>query len=94
MDVLQTWLLVGVPGLVIVGALFTGRSRLRAWIGYAALLAIVATFAFVAGDVLSAALVGLIAVVLVATGRGTNLDARYDEHHENRKRLTTHPSDV
>ena len=58
------------------------------------LLALVATFAFVARHVLSAALVGLLAVVFVATGRGTHLDARYDEHHENRKRLTTDPSHI
>lgn len=94
MDVLQTWLLVGVPGLVIVGGLFVGRSRVRAWLGYGVLLAIVATFAFVARDVLSAALVGLLIVVFVATGRGTNLDARYAEHHQTRRRLTTHPSEL
>ena len=89
MDVLQTWILVGVPGLVLVGGLFVGRSRLRAWIGYAVLLALIVTFVVTPGGGFSAALIGLLAVVFVATGRGTHLDARYNEHHEERDSFTT-----
>lgn len=85
---LQSWLILGVPGLVIVGALFVGRSSTRALAGYAVLLLIIAYFVTVPGGGLSAALVGLIGVAFVASGRGTNLDDRYTEHHENRKRYT------
>ena len=89
MDPLQLWLVVGVPGLVAAAALFVGRSRLRAWIGYAVLVALVAAFAVTPGGVLSAAAIGAIVVVLVANGRGTYKDATYREHHEDRRRFTT-----
>ena len=89
MDVLQTWILVGVPGLVIVAGLFVGRSRLRALIGYVVLLALVAVFVSIPGGGLSAAAVGLLGVVFVSTGRGTHLDTRYQEHHQERDSFTT-----
>jgi hypothetical protein len=88
MDLLQSWIVVGVPGLVIAAGLFVGRSRTRALIGYGVLLALVAYFFTVPGGGLSAALVGLVAVGFVATGRGTNVDRRYDEHHEQRRQYT------
>ena len=88
MDLLQTWLIVGVPGLIVTAGLFTGRSRLRSWLGYVALVALVATFLLVPGDAVSAAAVGLIGFLLVATGRGMQADDQ-PEHHENRKRFTT-----
>lgn len=87
MDLLQTWLIVGVPGLIITAGLFTGRSQVRAWIGYAVLLALVVTFLLVPGDAISAAAVGLIAFLLVATGRGMQADQQ-PEHHETRRRYT------
>ena len=89
MDVLQMWVVVGVPGLVVAAGLFVGRSRLRAWIGYAVLLALVIAFVLTPGGGLSAAAVGLIAVVFVATGRGSRIDAQFSEHHEGRERYTT-----
>lgn len=89
MDVVQTWLLVGVPGVVLAAGLFVGRSRLRAWFGYGVLLALVLTFVLVPGDGVSAAVIGLIAVAMVATGRGTGRDAEHAEHHEQRGRFTT-----
>ena len=89
MDVLQMWVVVGVPGLVVAAGLFVGRSRLRAWIGYAVLLALVVAFVLTPGGGLSAAAVGLIAVVFVATGRGTRIDAEFREHHQDRERFTT-----
>lgn len=89
MDVLQSWLLVGVPGVVLAAGLFVGRSQLRAWLGYATLLALVVFFVVVPADGISAAAIGLVAVVFVATGRGMNRDRDYAEHHENRKRYTT-----
>ena len=88
MDLLQTWLIVGVPGLIITGALFTGHSRTRAILGYLLLVALVLTFLLVPGDVISAAAVGLIAFLLVATGRGMQAEDE-PEHHETRDRFTT-----
>lgn len=94
MTILQSWLIVGVPALVVIGALFTGRSALRALFGYVALAATLVFFVVVPGDPISAAFIGLIAVFLVATGRGTHTDEEFREHHEGRKRMTTDPSHV
>jgi hypothetical protein len=88
-DVLQSWLAVGVPGLIVVAGLFVGRSKLRARIGYGVLAVLVAFFIAVPGDAISAAFIGLVAVVFVATGRGTHRDDEYREHHEDRTRFTT-----
>lgn len=92
MNLLQGWLIVGVPALLLLAGLLTGRSKVRAWIGYGALLVTVLVFALVVGDVVSSAAIGLIGFVLVASGRGTHLDDGQPEHHENRKRFTTDPS--
>lgn len=89
MDVLQVWMLIGVPGLVIAVALFVGRSMLRAWLGYGVLAALIATFFLTPGGGVSAAVIGAIAVVFVANGRGTRLDRSYREHHEERGTYTT-----
>lgn len=88
MDVLQTWIVVGVPGLVIAGALLVGRSRTRALLGYAALGALVLVFATTPGGGASAVAVGLIAAVVLATGRGTSIEAGRAEHHQQRERFT------
>lgn len=88
MDLLQSWIVVGVPGLVLAAGLFVGRSRTRALMGYGVLLALMAYLFTVPGGGLSAALIGLVGVVFVATGRGTKLDTRYDEHHEQRRQYT------
>jgi hypothetical protein len=89
MDLLQTWIVVGVPGLVLAIGLFVGRSRLRALIGFGVLAALIGVFVVTPGGGFSAAAVGLIAMLFVATGRGTNVDDRFEEHHENRRRYTT-----
>lgn len=91
MDVLQTWLIVGVPGLVVAAGLFAGRSRVRSLVGYGILVALVVTFLLVPGDVISAASIGLIAFVLVALGRGMQADEE-PEHHQTRDRYTHTPS--
>lgn len=83
MDVLQTWLIVGVPGLVAAAALFAGRSKVRSLVGYLVLVALVVTFLLVPKDVISAASVGLIAFGLVALGRGMQADDE-PEHHQTR----------
>ncbi len=88
MTVLQTWIVVGVPGLVVVAALFAGRSRVRAMLGHAALGALVLTFFLTPGGGMSAAALAAVAAVLVALGRGTHLDGG-PEHHQGRRRLTT-----
>ncbi len=88
MDLLQTWLLIGVPVLVAAIAAFVGRSRLRALIGYVLLAALVATFVVTPGGGPSAALVGLIGLAAMAAGRGTHLDDAQAEHHEQRRRYT------
>lgn len=89
MDVLQTWIVVGVPGLVIAGALLVGRSRWRALAGYAVLGGLVLVFAMTPAGGPSAAVVGIIGAVVLATGRGTSIDAGRDEHHQQRRRFTT-----
>ena len=88
MNLLQAWVVVGVPAVVVAAGLFVGRSRTRAWFGYGVLLVLIAYFFTIPGGGLSAALVGLIGVMFVATGRGTKLDTRYPEHHEQRRTYT------
>lgn len=88
MDTLQTWIIVGVPTLLLVASCLVGRSNVRAWLAYGSLAVGTIVFVVVPGDALSAALLGLIAFALVASGRGQT-DDHYPEHHENRKRFTT-----
>lgn len=88
MDPLQTWLIIGVPGLIVTAGLFTGRSLLRAWLGYAVLAVLVGVFLFIPGDVISAAAIGLIIFMLVAAGRGMQADTG-PNHHQTRRRYTT-----
>jgi len=87
-DLLQTWLIIGVPGLIVTAGLFTGRSLLRAWLGYAVLFSLVAAFLLIPGDVISAAAIGLIVFILVASGRGMQADTG-PNHHQTRRRFTT-----
>lgn len=87
MDVLQTWLIVGVPGLVTVMGLFAGRSRIRSMVGYVVLVALVVTFLLVPEDIISAAAIGLVAFFLVALGRGMQADEQ-PEHHQTRDQFT------
>ena len=51
MDVLQTWIIVGIPGLIVTAALLVGRSQLRAIAGYVVLFALTATFLLVPEDI-------------------------------------------
>ena len=94
MNLLQTWLIIGVPGLATAMGLFAGRNKVRAWFGYGVLVALVVVFATVPGDAISAALLGMVAVAYLATGRGTAKDDEFVEHHEGRRSLTTTPSAV
>lgn len=87
MNVAQAWLLVGVPGLLVVTGLFVGHSRIRAYLGYLVLIAIVGVFLVVDGGAISAGVVGMLAVGLVATAQGAE-EADRPEHHQTRDRFT------
>ncbi|HEX9889373.1 MAG TPA: hypothetical protein VGA69_07830 [Nitriliruptorales bacterium] len=91
MNVLQSWLIVGIPGLVVLGALFVGRSPLRSALGYVALAALLVFFLIVPADTASAAAVGVVGALLVAAGRGGEIENE-PEHHQDVKRFTTDPS--
>ena len=68
MNLWQVWLAVAIPGLLFAFALFYGRSRVRTMLGYLVLLV---TFGVVVVyDRASAAVIGGIAALLVAGGRG------------------------
>lgn len=88
MDVLQTWIVFGVPGLLFAAALFVGNSRVRALAGFAVLAATMLVFLLVPGEPLSAAAIGVVMIVFVATGRGQGTDDQVPEHHEHRERFT------
>jgi hypothetical protein len=92
--VLQAWIVFGVPGLLLTAGLFVGRSKRRAWLGYAVLVAMTAAFFFVPGGGPSAAVVGLVAAMFVATGRGSRRDDLSSEHHEQRRRYTVARDDA
>lgn len=70
MDVLQTWIVVGVPAALTALVLFVGRDRRRSFAGVGVLAALTVVFLLVPGGRTSAALVGLAAVGLVAAGAG------------------------
>jgi O-antigen/teichoic acid export membrane protein len=91
---LQTWLVLGVPLVAVSLFLFIGRNKTRARMGYAGLLLAVLALLLLPEDggqgaAISAGLVGLIAFVFVATGRGTQVDDEFVEHHQDRRRFTT-----
>ena len=68
MSILQVWLVVGVPALVLACALFYGRSRVRSALGYVVLAVAFALMLTV--DRGSAAVIGGVAALLYAAGRG------------------------
>lgn len=67
MSVVQAWLLIGVPVLCVGVALFTARSRLLGAVGVLVMLGGAAVMAGI--DRASAAVLGVVAVLLYATGR-------------------------
>lgn len=94
MDVLQAWLVVGIPGLVVVGSLFAGRSPIRTAIGYFVLAALLVFFLLVPGDTISAVIVGTAGVLLLAVGRGGVVEAEPDHHQRRRDLQHAHTEDV
>jgi hypothetical protein len=93
-NLLQTWLVLGVPLLAVSVFLFIGRNKVMARMGYAGLALTVVLLLLVPqeggqGAAISAGLVGAIGFVFVATGRGTHTDDEHIEHHQGRRRFTT-----
>lgn len=72
MTLLQAWLVLGVPGLVLGLAMFLGRSPVRALLGYVVLLATFVGMALV--DRASAAVLGGLLALLYAAGRGGDME--------------------
>lgn len=89
MNVLQMWLVIGVPGLVVAAALFVGRSRTRAVLGYVTIALVAAAFGVADGGGPSIVVVGAAALLLVAVGRGTYIDGEVADHHKSRRQFTT-----
>lgn len=74
MSILQVWLVVGVPALVLAFALFYGTSPLRSALGYLVLMGAFGLMLTV--DRGSAAVIGGIAALLYAAGRGGQAESR------------------
>ena len=75
MNVLQVWMVVGIPAIVLGLALFYGRSRVRTLFGYLVLLGAAGYMATV--DRASAAVLGAIVALLYAAGRGGSAEAEH-----------------
>lgn len=76
MTLVQVWLFVGIPALALALALFVGRSRWRSLLGYAVLL--VGFGVMTAFDPPSGAILGTLAALLYASGRGGEQELEYD----------------
>jgi hypothetical protein len=92
-NLLQTWLILGIPLLAVSTYLFIGRNKTLARMGYVGLGIVIVCLLLVPqeagqGRAISAGFVGAIAFVFVATGRGTHTDDEFREHHQDRKRYT------
>lgn len=72
MRVVQVWLVAGIPLLAVAFALFYGRSRIRTMLGYVVLL--IAFAVVVSVDQASGAMIGVVAALLYAAGRGGQAD--------------------
>lgn len=99
MNLLQTWLVLGVPLLAGSVYLFIGRNKTLARFGYLGLFLTVMALMFVPegggpGQAISVGLVGVIAFTFVATGRGTQVDDEFVEHHQDRRRFTVADTDA
>ena len=87
MSVPQLWIVVGIPALVAVVVLLVGSSPARARVALVLLAALTLVFVALPGaGRVSAASVGMLAMLLVAGGRLEG-SAR-PPHHETRSRLT------
>lgn len=76
-NTLQAWLAVGAPALALAAGLFAGRSVVRSAVGYLVLVLTLLFFLVVPRSPVSAGVVGSIAFLLVASGRGeTEVETR------------------
>lgn len=80
MNVLQVWMLIGIPALALAGAMFHRHSWWRAYIGYGAMLAGFA--GMVVYDRVSAAVFGGLIALLYAAGRGGSIEGVDDRADE------------
>jgi hypothetical protein len=71
-NVLQVWMLIGIPALALAGAMFVRRSAWRALVGYVALLAGFGGMAVY--DRTSAAVFGGLMALLYGAGRGGSIE--------------------
>ena len=76
MTLALAWLLFGAPSLLLGLALFIGRSTWRVAAGYLALIAGFVAMAFV--DRASAAVLGAVILLLLASGRGGRMETERD----------------
>lgn len=72
MSVLQAWLVIGIPGLVVGLGLFVVRSPVRALLGYVVLAAAFVGMALT--HRVSAAVFGGLLALLYAAGRGGDME--------------------
>ncbi|MGI9015698.1 MAG: hypothetical protein ACR2HR_01095 [Euzebya sp.] len=79
MNVLQVWLLIGIPAAALACAMFIRRSPWRAMVGYAALL--VGFGGLAVYDRTSAAVFGGVTALVYAAGRGGAVER--EQLHEN-----------
>ncbi len=87
MSVLQLWIVVGIPTLVAVVVLLVGSSPARARVALVLLAALTLVFVALPGaGRVSAASVGMLAMLLVAGGRLEG--SAPPPHHETRSRFT------
>lgn len=70
MNTLQAWLTVGIPALALAAGLFAGRSVVRSAFGYLVLALALVFFLLVPRSPVSAGVIGTVAFLLVASGRG------------------------
>jgi polyferredoxin len=75
--VLQVWLVVAVPALVLAFTLFYGRSKVRTLLGY--LVLAVAFGVVVMVDRASGALIGGLAALLYGAGRGGQAESEGED---------------
>lgn len=80
MDVLQVWMLIGIPALALAGALWLRHSPWRAALGYGVMLA--GFFGMAYYDRVSAAVFGGLIALVYAAGRGGSIESQDDHQDE------------
>ena len=81
MDPLQGWLVIGIPAVAIVAAMFARRSPVMSAIGYLVIAVTFVAFLTLVDDPMSAAAIGLIGTMILASGRGGAVEEQHEETH-------------